>query len=144
MDSAFLFGLRIGLLALLWLFIFFAFIAMRRTMKSHTSPAVAQAPLGGRPQQLAILDGPLTGYRVDLSGLSDITIGRSHDCGLNLDDDFTSGHHARLFSRGNEWFIEDLDSRNGTFVQGARIDAPERVVAGQDLKIGRTTLRLVG
>ena len=70
-------------------------------------------------------------------------MGRAQDCDFVTGDDFSSGHHARLFRRGSEWFVEDLESRNGTFVGGARIDQPERVGVGSDIKLGRTTVRLM-
>ena len=70
-------------------------------------------------------------------------MGRSPDCTFQLGDDFASARHARLFRRGSDWFVEDLDSRNGTYVGGYRIDQPERVSTGTDIKVGRTTVRLV-
>ena len=44
--------------------------------------------------------------------------------------------------RGSEWVVEDLESRNGTFVNGVRIDQPEVVGADSEIKLGRTTVRL--
>ena len=80
---------------------------------------------------------------MDVSSLEELTIGRGPDNDFQLGDDFSSARHARLFRRGSEWFVEDLDSRNGTFVQGMRIDQPERVSVGTDIKMGRTIVRLV-
>ena len=78
-----------------------------------------------------------------VSTLEEVVMGRSPDCTFQLGDDFASARHARLFRRGSDWFVEDLDSRNGTFVGGYRIDQPERVGTGTDIKVGRTTVRLV-
>jgi hypothetical protein len=154
MDSAILFGLRIGLLVLLWLFILFALNAMRKdarlaanpvTVAAAASPNVPPAPSqGGVPHQMTVVDGPMTGSRMDLGNLTEITIGRAPDCEFIVTDDFASGRHARLFKRGSEWYAEDLDSRNGTFLGGERLDTPVRVAAGSDIKIGQTVIRLVG
>ncbi len=154
MDSAILLGLRIGLLVLLWLFILFALNAMRKdarlaanpvAVSGAASPHVPAAPSqGGVPRQMTVVDGPMTGSRMDLGNLTQITIGRAPDCEFIVTDDFASGRHARLSKRGSEWYVEDLDSRNGTFVNEERLDVPQRVVAGTDIKIGQTVIRLVG
>ena len=158
MDTMILFGLRVALLVLLWLFILFALNVQRKDTKNATAsssaggnaalvPAVV-APLaaskrGGKPRLITIVDGPLTGSRMELGQLTEITVGRSPDCDFVVGDDFASARHAKLIKRGSEWFVEDLDSRNGTFVSGMRIDQPEKVSVGTDVKVGRTTVRLV-
>jgi pSer/pThr/pTyr-binding forkhead associated (FHA) protein len=53
--------------------------------------------------------------------LEELVIGRSTHCGVSLADRFLSRQHARLFREGDDWLIEDLGSRNGTFVNGRRI-----------------------
>lgn len=149
MDSVVLLALRIGLLVLLWLFILVALNAMRRD--ANKAAGVYQAssapPRSGArketPRQISIVDGPLRGSHMELGRLEDCTLGRAQDCDFVTGDDYSSGHHARLFRRGSEWFVEDLESRNGTFVSGVRIDQPERVGVDTDIKLGRTTVRLM-
>ena len=153
MDSVLVFGLRIGLLVLLWLFILVALNAMRRDAKSAatgTAPAAAStgftppAPRSRKPAaQITVVDGPLRGSHMQISSLEEFIVGRAPNCDFVVGDDSASSRHARLFRRGSEWFIEDLDSRNGTFVSGARIDQPERIAVGTDIKLGRSLLRLV-
>ena len=149
MDSIVLLSLRIGLLVLLWLFILVALNAMRRDANKAAGVYQAPTPVKGSqrrreaPREIAIVEGPLRGSHMELGTLEDCTMGRAQDCDFVTGDDFSSGHHARLFRRGSEWFVEDLESRNGTFVGGARIDQPERVGVGSDIKLGRTTVRLM-
>ena len=149
MDSIVLLSLRIGLLVLLWLFILVALNAMRRDANKTAGVYQASAPVKGAqrrreaPREITIVDGPLRGSHMELGTLEDWTMGRAQDCDFVTGDDFSSGHHARLFRRGSEWFVEDLESRNGTFVGGVRIDQPERVGVGSDIKLGRTTVRLM-
>ncbi len=156
MDAFVLTALRIGLLVVLWLFIILALNAMRRDANSaagtrrgggttKAGPAAAPAaPLSReKPTRMTIVDGPLKGSYMDISSAEDVVIGRQQDCDFVLGDDYSSSRHARLFRRGSEWFIEDLESRNGTFLSGYRIDQPERVRAGADIRMGRTTVRLV-
>lgn len=162
MDSIVLLSFRIALLVLLWFFIFMAMRTMRRDVNAAAgvSPrrskgkggvaASAAAPPPAPPRKrgeqaraLSIVDGPLKGSHMEITSLQDVVMGRSPDCTFVLGDDYASGRHARLFRRGNDWFVEDLDSRNGTFVGGNRIDQPERVEVGSDIKLGRTTVRLI-
>lgn len=148
MDGVLLFALRIALIAVLWLFILIVLTVLRKDTKA-TAPAASVAPArpakrGEVPRHITIVDGPMRGSRLDLDGVSEVTIGRSPDCLFVVSDDYASSRHARLFQHGNEWFVEDLDSRNGTFVNGDRIDQPERVTTASTIKIGRTTVRLIG
>lgn len=157
MDSVIMSGLRIGLLILLWLFILVALNAMRRDankaagsyqpLKAESgTPQVAAPRVKGRTvpaREIKIIDGPLAGSHMALSGLEDFTLGRAQDCDFVLGDDYASSRHARLFRRGSKWFVEDLESRNGTFVAGSRIDQPEHVSVNTDIKMGRSTVRLV-
>ncbi|MBP3088307.1 FHA domain-containing protein [Corynebacterium sp. sy017] len=157
MDSVILLGLRIGLLVVLWLFILMALGALRKDTKiiansgnsafsagASAVPAPAKSRItSGTPRSLTVVEGPLLGARLDISASNEITIGRAAECTFTIGDDYASSRHAKLIRRGNEWFIEDLDSRNGTFVSGYRIEQPEKVGVGVDIKIGRTVVRLV-
>ncbi|MDO4911014.1 MAG: FHA domain-containing protein [Corynebacterium sp.] len=150
MSDALLLTFRIGLLVLLWLFIILALNTLRRD--TNKVAGVSRAPRAGKRakrakstttgQILQIMDGPMMGSTLDISALEEVTIGRSPDCTFIVRDDYASSRHARLFRRGNDWFVEDLESRNGTFVGDYRIDQPERFGPGVDIKIGSTTLRL--
>ena len=157
MDSVLLLALRIGLLVLLWLFILVALNAMRRDNNKAAGivtggggggggVAIASAAPRMRREQanhITVVEGPLQGSHMPLGSLEDFTLGRVQNCDFVLGDDYASSRHARLFRRGSTWFVEDLESRNGTYVAGVRIDQPERVGVGTDIKMGRTTVRLV-
>ena len=144
-------GARFGLLILLWLFIFVVLAVQRRDIRSaevaqRRSASVAPAPASTRrekAQEVVVVEGPLRGSHMNISTVEDLSLGRADDNDFVLGDDFASSRHARLFRRGSDWFVEDLDSRNGTFVGGIRIDQPERVQVGTDIKMGRTIVRLM-
>jgi predicted component of type VI protein secretion system len=79
-----------------------------------------------------------------------ITIGRSELSDIRLvHDNYISRHHARLHCVNGQWWLEDLESRNGTFVtnpndffKDTRVKKPQPVEIGQLFRVGRTWLRL--
>jgi pSer/pThr/pTyr-binding forkhead associated (FHA) protein len=72
-----------------------------------------------------------------------VTVGRGGQNDLVLSgDDFASARHARIESRGDGVWVQDLDSTNGTFVNGARVAGAQRLGAGDILRVGETDLRL--
>jgi hypothetical protein len=69
----------------------------------------------------------------------EITVGRGGGCGIVLTaDQFVSTVHARVFRRGDDVFVEDLGSRNGTFVNGERINATTKIRRGDRVQFGET------
>ncbi len=152
LDTALMLGARFGLLILLWAFIMAVLAAQRRDIKAAASaqrrPRSAAAPAPApmrreKAREVVVVEGPLQGSHMEISTLEELSLGRADNNDFVLGDDFASSRHARLFRRGSEWFVEDLDSRNGTFVDGIRIDQPERVQVGTDIKMGRTIVRLM-
>lgn len=72
---------------------------------------------------------------VPLEGAS-LVIGRGADCDIPLDHVRVSRYHVRLSRRGSHWFAEDLGSRNGTQINGARLVGATRLRAGDQLLVG--------
>jgi hypothetical protein len=66
---------------------------------------------------------------------AELTLGRSPDCQLVFCDDTVSRHHARLELRDGRWFLIDLDSSNGTAVNGRRVRDAE-VRPGDRIRLG--------
>ena len=150
LDSAVILSARFGLLALLWLFILLVLWVQRKNVREVGGAGRRQVKQAGKPlqsrekvRQIAVVEGPLQGSHMEIASVEHVTLGRSPDNDFQLGDDFASSRHARLFRRGSDWFVEDLDSRNGTFVQGMRIDQPARVSVGPNIKRGRTIVRLM-
>jgi len=70
-----------------------------------------------------------------------VTIGRSPGSQIVLSDEFVSSTHARIFARKQFFFIEDLGSTNGTFIDGRRLDGERQIKPGQEIVIGDTIFR---
>ena len=91
--------------------------------------------------RLVITSGARAGAEFPL-GRDEITIGRSSDSAIIIRDDYTSTHHARLMLWNGRWMIQDLDSTNGTFLNGSRVTVPTPIPLGATVKVGATTFEL--
>lgn len=149
---------RFGFIVLLWIFVFTVVGVIRRdlfagsranrlvaaprglgTVSGHSRPAKVKR--GRAARQLVVTAGALAGTRITL-GESAIMIGRAEDSTLVITDDYASARHARLVPRSGQWFIEDLGSTNGTYLDRTKVTGPTPVPLGVPIRIGRTTLEL--
>ncbi len=92
-------------------------------------------------KRLVITSGAKEGLEIDLPE-EQLTIGRSSESGLVIRDDYTSTHHARLLLWPDGWVIQDLDSTNGTYLDGERVMLPTPVPLNTPVKIGTTSFEL--
>lgn len=72
-----------------------------------------------------------------------LEVGRSSDCWLTLEDEISSRVHARFHVDAQTCEIEDLGSRNGTFINGDRIVGKRRVFDGDRIRIGRELMTML-
>jgi pSer/pThr/pTyr-binding forkhead associated (FHA) protein len=141
---------RAGFLALLWLFVLVALRVVRSDLYAASGLRAlvpggrtrARSSRGGRTaRQLIVTQGALAGTRVSLDSRP-ILIGRADDSTLVLDDDYASTRHARIALQGDEWYVEDLGSTNGTYLDRAKVTGPTRVPLGVPVRIGKTVIEL--
>lgn len=111
-------------------------------------PIVAPGPSGpglatatGGPLHLVITSGALAGQELPL-GIEDLTIGRSPDSSLVIQDDYTSTHHARLELRHGTWMLHDLESTNGTTMNGVAVHEAVPIALNTPIAIGGTTFEV--
>jgi pSer/pThr/pTyr-binding forkhead associated (FHA) protein len=67
---------------------------------------------------------------------AEILIGRDPACNFTITDSAISAKHARLFYQQNQWWVEDLSSTNGTFLNLEPLETPVILVDGDQIKIG--------
>jgi pSer/pThr/pTyr-binding forkhead associated (FHA) protein len=72
---------------------------------------------------------------------TDITVGRQGNLAIN--DEYASSHHARFRPAHGLWYVEDLGSTNGTWLNGRRIHAPQLLKKGDKVKIGHTVMTVM-
>ncbi|GLI27219.1 phosphopeptide-binding protein [Agromyces rhizosphaerae] len=115
--------------------------APRAAAASAAAAASGDIATTDNASKLVITSGAKAGSEFPL-GRDEITIGRSSDSSIIIRDDYTSNHHARLMLWSNQWMIQDLDSTNGTFLNGSRVTVPAAVPLGTTVKVGATTFEL--
>ncbi|ROS77771.1 type III secretion system (T3SS) inner membrane Yop/YscD-like protein [Curtobacterium sp. PhB130] len=108
---------------------------------SQSPSAGAQQPSGDVATRLVITEGAREGMEMPL-GRGPITVGRSSESNVVIRDDYTSTHHARLELQQSGWVVIDLESTNGTFVNGQKVTAPVTVAERTPITIGTTTFEL--
>lgn len=151
--------IKVLFLALLWVFVLSAVSVIRSdlfgkpvTAQEASQRAVEQAApvqhrkarkIKGTPRALTVTNGSMVGTKASLDS-GTVMIGRGSDCELMLTgDDYISTRHARVVRAADDsWYVEDLSSANGTYVNGQRITAPTTITLQDSVRIGKTILKL--
>ena len=144
-------AIKYAILALLYLFIW---RALRSTVKGvregapagrgggrkgTTSDAARPAP----PELSSVMVHGTDGSKPRTFRLAaSMAIGRDPACEIRVDDTYASQQHARIFGKGGHWFVEDLGSTNGTYLNERKVTSASEVHAGDRLRVGRTILEL--
>jgi pSer/pThr/pTyr-binding forkhead associated (FHA) protein len=153
-----LFLIRLAYLAILWIFVLSAISVIRSDMFGARVPEAArsgearrekprkrekQQPTKrrGSPTHVLVVEGSNVGERAELEN-APILIGRGNDAGIRLDDDYVSTRHARIAASGEQWFVEDLGSTNGTYIGSVRITQPTTITLGTQVRVGKTIIEL--
>jgi hypothetical protein len=133
-----LWGIRLLFLILLYLFLARLMRALLRDLR-----AAAREP-SDRPGRLVVLESPGGEPAVGRAfGLEVITpLGRDVNNAIVIDDPFASADHAVLTYRGRSWYLEDLESTNGSFINGQRIEGVAALGFGDEIQIGQVRFRL--
>ena len=114
--------------------------AQRQAQKQGQRGKPARRPRGA-PTHVLVVEGANEGESASLDD-APVLIGRGADAAIRLDDDYVSTRHARIASSGDQWFVEDLGSTNGTYLGSHRLTQPTTVQVGSRVRIGKTTLEL--
>jgi hypothetical protein len=144
-------GLKFGFLAVLYLFLLWVGRSAMKELKRTTAPAPEATGFhelpgpGGRAPAtdayLAVVKGGdlEAGERFDLFG--GLSIGRGAEADLRIEDRFASGIHCRIYSRGPTYYVEDMGSTNGTFLNGGQLRGEAALSDLDEIRIGDTEFR---
>jgi hypothetical protein len=141
-------ALKFGFLAVLYLFLFWAARSAIRDVRAGPSAAVdttgfhdAGSPASATDAWLEVMRGGGIdpGSRIDLFG--GVTIGRSPDADVQIEDRYSSGIHARIQARSGAYYVEDVGSTNGTYLNGHRLEYEAQLADLDEIRIGDTEFR---
>jgi hypothetical protein len=155
-DEPLAVALKFGFLAVLYLFLLWVARSASRDLSRYETAAAADAPeaavvcrrersgpdlrAGVAPRlEVVAAMGHEPGSRFDVG--SGATLGRAESADVMVDDPFASSAHARIFSRGDFMYIEDMGSTNGTYLNGRQLRAAERLKVADVVRIGDTEYR---
>jgi hypothetical protein len=159
MSDLALFLVRIGFLAVMWIFVFsiisviradlfgqkvFSKVAAANAPKVVSAPITAPSKPIGEPRvaaKLVVTEGARKGLEIALRG-RELTIGRSEDSDLIVDDEFASTYHAKLVLLNGEWMLQDLNSTNGTYLDGVKVTTPTNLKLKSTVRVGKTSFEL--
>lgn len=130
--------LRLAFLALLYLFLWMVVRILLRDLRaaarepgSELGRLVVVASPGGEP-------APGASFSLDAVTM----LGRDVNNTIVIEDEFASASHAVLTYRGRAWYVEDLGSTNGTFVNGDPVDGIAPMAFGDEIQLGNVRMRL--
>ncbi|MCL2526715.1 MAG: FHA domain-containing protein [Coriobacteriia bacterium] len=138
MIDVILFAGRIVLVALLYIFLLFAIKAGVGLVRSGSkSKKNAQ-------MSIVITQGPSSLLGTVMPINSTIIVGRAPGSDIYVPDDLISGKHARITPIPDGAIIEDLNSTNGTLLNGLPVAIPENLLVGDKIAIGNLVLEVDG
>lgn len=128
--------LKLIFVALLFLFVW----QISRAIAGHVGIGVAR-PTGRRSKELVLLRGEDASgetYRVE----DVLMLGRSPQADIVVDDPYASEFHMRFVTGDEGLVLHDLGSTNGSYVNGRRVTAPQVLVKGDAVQVGKTVLEV--
>jgi pSer/pThr/pTyr-binding forkhead associated (FHA) protein len=136
-SAIILLALRILLAALLYAFLGWAFYTIWRDLKQQSELLAARQPT---PLTLTRLveDKPVS----QRFAKPEIILGREASCDMPLDDQTVSSRHARLSFHQQQWWLEDLASRNGTFLNSDPVTTQVVITHGDELRLGHVGVKV--
>jgi hypothetical protein len=144
-------ALKFGFLVVLYLFLLWIARSALKDLRGTISPAPdatgfhaapAFGPAAARTETWLVAErggGLEEGERFDL--ISGLSIGRSRDADVQIDDRYASGVHARVFARDGRSYVEDMRSTNGTLLNDAELRGEAELIDGDVIRIGDTEFR---
>jgi hypothetical protein len=157
MDEPLAVALKFGFLAVLYLFLLWVVRSAMRDLARYEGTATAAEPVdlpGPRRRERSTPDlrsgvsprlqvvaamghEPGTTFEVGEGA----TFGRSDNADIRVDEAFASSTHARIFSRAEFMYLEDMGSTNGTYLNGRQVKTAERLKMADTIRIGDSEYR---
>lgn len=135
MTGLVLLFLRLVLLIALYTFLALAFVTLWRELRNQSRwfatrriPPITLALQANGEREATHFARP------------QVTIGRNPTCDWMIDEETVSSLHARLTFRNDQWWVDDLDSTNGTYLNGQRVNTLIVLTSGDHLRLGQVEM----
>jgi pSer/pThr/pTyr-binding forkhead associated (FHA) protein len=138
MIATIVLALRLALAITLFAFLGWAFYTLFQELRQQGSRLSNQRKLGFTFH--IKIDGGKESIRQ--FNQAEIVLGRDANCDLSVMDGALSAHHARVTHHHGQWWLEDLNSTNGTFLNHERLTTPVVVITGDEFRCGNTTFSI--
>jgi pSer/pThr/pTyr-binding forkhead associated (FHA) protein len=127
-------ALRLALAIALYAFLGWAFFMLMQELRQQANKLSSPKKLG-----ITFYIKPEQGVEsIRYFTQSEIVLGRDAHSDLSVMDEALSAHHARITHHHGQWWLEDLNSTNGTFLNQERLNTPAVVITGDEFKCGNT------
>jgi pSer/pThr/pTyr-binding forkhead associated (FHA) protein len=127
-------ALRLVLAITLYAFLGWAFYTLLQELRLQGNKLAAQKKLG-----ISFQIKPEKGKEsVQHFSQQEIMLGRDTNCDLSVMDDALSAHHARITFHHGQWWLEDLNSTNGTYLNNEKLNTAAVVITGDEFRCGNT------
>lgn len=145
--KVFLLVLKFGMLAVLYIFVFRVFqyfiSDLRRTSTGVQEKAEGMSAVSGA--ELVVIESNDPGLRqgevIKLNG--NLHIGRGQNNQIKMTDSFVSHNHAEIIFKNEKYFLKDIDSVNGTYINGIRTSEAVPLTHGDTVRIAGVTFKFV-
>lgn len=130
--------LRLALAVTLFTFLGWAFYTLLQDLRQQGNKLSAQKKLG-ITFYIRINEGKES---IRHFNQTEIVLGRDTNCDLSVMDEALSAHHARVTYHHGQWWLEDLNSTNGTFLSRERLTTPAVIITGDEFRCGNTSFSI--
>lgn len=127
-------ALRVALAITLYVFLAWALITLLQELRQQGTQLSVQKKLG--ITFFVLIEQGRESARHFTQ--SEVVVGRDANCDLSVMDEAMSAHHARVIHHHGQWWLEDLNSTNGTFLNQEKLTTPAVVISGDEFKCGNT------
>lgn len=132
--------LRLAFLAVLYFFLFQLLVVLWRDLRVPVAPVAAAPPVPALDVLVAAATGKASGEALTLAAVT--SLGRALHNTVILADPSVSAEHALVSYRLGQWWVEDLGSTNGTFLNDAPVEQPTVIHTGDLLRFGAVQVRV--
>ncbi|HII4508706.1 TPA: FHA domain-containing protein FhaB [Clostridium perfringens] len=130
-------------IVILYSIIYYALKIMYKDVKGGKKKKVPGKKAHGLEVLKTISNGTL-GIGSVIPVTSTISIGRREDNSIVLNDQFVSSYHAKIYVKNNDFYLEDLASTNGTFINDSKVEGRVRLKVNDQIRMGSTVFKVIG